>query len=158
MLLPVFAVAQSKKKRLKAEQQARMERMTVLQNHVKFLADDQLEGRRTGTQGEEKAMQYIIDQYKQMGLSPAGTDGFIQTFAVQEGRLPDSSTQLSVGGRSLSLMKEFFPLPYSPATRIKGSSAMALHESGEPWFWDLRELLEANTGNPAPIYSNILFG
>ena len=148
LLLPAMAVAQSKKKRLRAEQQARMERITVLQNHVKFLADDQLEGRRTGTRGEEKAMQYIIDQYKQMGVTPAGTDGFIQTFAVQEGRVPDTATRLTVGGRSLSLMKDFFPLPYSPGARIKGAAAMALHESGEPWFWDLRELLEANTGNP----------
>jgi hypothetical protein len=148
LLLPMLAGAQSKKKKRQADERARLERISLLQNHVKWLSDDQLEGRRTGTPGEEKAMQYIIDQYQQMGLAPAGALGFVQEFFVQEGRLPDSATRLMVGGRSLQLMKDFFPLAYSPSAKVTGSPAMALRESGEPWFFDLRELLEANTGNP----------
>jgi hypothetical protein len=148
LLLPTLVGAQSKKKKRMAEEQARIERITLLQNHVRILADDGLEGRRTGTAGEEKAMQYIVDQYQKMGISPAGTKGFVQEFFVQEGRLPDTSTRFLVGGRQLLLMKDYFPLPYSPAAKISGKPAMALHESGEPWFLDIRELLESNTGNP----------
>ena len=97
----MLAGAQSKKKKRQADERARLERISLLQNHVKWLSDDQLEGRRTGTPGEEKAMQYIIDQYQQMGLAPAGAQGFVQEFFVQEGRLPDSATRFMVGGRSL---------------------------------------------------------
>lgn len=148
LLLPLLANAQGKKKKRLAEERARMERITLLQSHLKFLADDGLEGRRTGTPGEEKAMQYIIEQYSAMGISPAGSQGFVQEFLVQEGKLPDSTTHFIVSGRRLQLMKDYFPLPYSPGTHLTASPAMALREAGEPWFSDIRELLESNAGNP----------
>ena len=43
--------------------------------HVKFLADDLLEGRGTGTRGGDIAAQYIASQFKSYGLTPAGDDG-----------------------------------------------------------------------------------
>ena len=42
---------------------------------VEFLADDLLEGRGPGTRGDRLAQKYIISQFKQMGLKPAGKDG-----------------------------------------------------------------------------------
>ena len=42
---------------------------------VEFLADDLLEGRGPGTRGDRLAQKYIISQFKQMGLKPAGNDG-----------------------------------------------------------------------------------
>jgi Zn-dependent M28 family amino/carboxypeptidase len=46
--------------------------------HVKFLADDSLEGRETGSEGLRKAESYIVDQFTKAGLQPAGTNGFYQ--------------------------------------------------------------------------------
>jgi Zn-dependent M28 family amino/carboxypeptidase len=46
--------------------------------HVKFLADDSLEGRETGSEGLRKAESYVVDQFTKAGLQPAGTDGFYQ--------------------------------------------------------------------------------
>jgi Zn-dependent M28 family amino/carboxypeptidase len=46
--------------------------------HIKFLADDNLEGRETGSEGLHKAQAYIVDQLKKSGLEPAGTNGFYQ--------------------------------------------------------------------------------
>jgi Zn-dependent M28 family amino/carboxypeptidase len=43
--------------------------------HVKFLADDLLEGRGTGTRGSDIAAQYIAAQFAADGLEPAGDDG-----------------------------------------------------------------------------------
>ncbi len=40
-----------------------------LKAHIAFLADDKLEGRRTGTNGELMAMNYIADQFKNIGLA-----------------------------------------------------------------------------------------
>jgi Zn-dependent M28 family amino/carboxypeptidase len=43
--------------------------------HVKFLADDLLEGRGTGARGGDIAAQYIATQFALDGLKPAGDDG-----------------------------------------------------------------------------------
>ena len=43
--------------------------------HVKFLADDLLEGRGTGTRGGDIAANYIATQFALDGLKPAGDDG-----------------------------------------------------------------------------------
>ncbi|MEI8111386.1 MAG: M28 family peptidase [Chitinophagia bacterium] len=148
LFLPLLAPAQSKKKKLQAELNARNERVGQLTSHVQYLSDDRLEGRRTGTQGEEMALQYIINQYRAMGLAPAGTDGFVQEFIINEGKQPDTSTRFQVESTKLVLMKDFFPLTFSKPGIVSGSPAMALQESGEPWFWDLKEILEANKSNP----------
>jgi len=43
--------------------------------HVKFLSDDLLEGRGTGTRGSELAANYIATQFALLGLQPAGDNG-----------------------------------------------------------------------------------
>lgn len=43
--------------------------------HVRFLADDLLEGRGTGQRGGDIAAQYIATQFALYGLKPAGDDG-----------------------------------------------------------------------------------
>ncbi len=47
-------------------------------NHVKFLADDKLEGRDTGSRGERAAQAYAVEQLKSAGAEPAGVNGFYQ--------------------------------------------------------------------------------
>ena len=36
--------------------------------HVKFLASDELEGRRAGTKGAERAAKYVANEFGQVGL------------------------------------------------------------------------------------------
>jgi len=43
--------------------------------HMAFLADDLLEGRGTGTRGQELAARYVAAQFEVLGLTPAGTAG-----------------------------------------------------------------------------------
>jgi hypothetical protein len=47
-------------------------------NHVKVLADDNMEGRETGSAGLRRAEAYVVQQLTQSGVEPAGTDGFYQ--------------------------------------------------------------------------------
>ncbi|WP_338732320.1 M28 family peptidase [Mangrovimonas cancribranchiae] len=54
-----------------------------IQEDVAFLANDKLEGRETGTEGEQKAAAYIVKRFKQIGLSPKGTQDFYQTFSFK---------------------------------------------------------------------------
>jgi len=42
----------------------------LLKNHVYTLAADSLEGRGLGTEGKLKAVDYIAEQFKQIGLKP----------------------------------------------------------------------------------------
>lgn len=43
--------------------------------HVRFLADPALGGRATGTRGNAVAARYVVEQFAQAPLSPAGDDG-----------------------------------------------------------------------------------
>ena len=47
-------------------------------NHIKFLADDKLEGRDTGSAGERAAQAYAVEELKAAGAEPAGVNGYYQ--------------------------------------------------------------------------------
>jgi len=64
--------------------------------HVKFLSDDLLEGRGTGTRGGDIAANYIAAQFALDGLQPAGDDGTYLQKVDFTGVLTQPSTTLSV--------------------------------------------------------------
>ena len=64
---------------------------------VKYLASPQLEGRGAGTQGLERASQYIEDRFKQLHLQPAGEKNSFRQ-ALQDDRCQAWSLQ-PVGSR-----------------------------------------------------------
>src|SRR5579863_10121845 len=74
--------------------------------HVQFLADDNLEGRQTGSEGLRKAQAYVVDQFKKAGLEPAGTDGYYQPvkFVSREIVESESSAALVSGGKAEPLV------------------------------------------------------
>ena len=47
---------------------------------VVYLADDKLEGRATGSEGEKLATEYIAMRFKEIGLEPKGNNGYFQDF------------------------------------------------------------------------------
>ena len=50
-----------------------------LENHISYLASDELEGRAPGSKGEELTLGYLAEQYTSMGLQPGNPDGlFVQ--------------------------------------------------------------------------------
>jgi len=49
--------------------------MDALLGHVKKLSSDEFEGRAPGTKGEELSVNYLIDEFKKVGLKPGNTDG-----------------------------------------------------------------------------------
>jgi hypothetical protein len=53
---------------------------TRIQEDVTYLASDKLEGRQTGTKGEKEAAKYVQKRFKELGMSPKGTKGFLQPF------------------------------------------------------------------------------
>src|SRR5439155_11011002 len=65
---------------------------------VRFLSDDLLEGRATGTHGHAIAEQYVAAQMQALGLRPAGGSEYLQRVPLCEARAEGS---LSVDGAEL---------------------------------------------------------
>lgn len=84
-----------------------------LQKHISFLADDKLEGRRAGTPGERVAMEYIVQQFRAIGLQPKGTKSFYQAFDIDDGKAMAPATKLVAFNRELKKNTDYFLLPYS---------------------------------------------
>lgn len=123
--------------------------VTDLQTNIGYLADDKLEGRRTGTPGEKLAYEFISTAFQNAGLQPKGNNGtYLQEFEVNDGRQINPSTHFIINGNDLKLNKEFFPLSISPNASIESVAAVAVQEAKNIWFWDLKEILTDNKNNP----------
>jgi Zn-dependent M28 family amino/carboxypeptidase len=90
-----------------------------LLRHTKILASDEFEGRAPGGKGEELTVDYLIDQFKRLGLQPGNPDGtYIQrvplvgitasevSITYQAG---ESRTTLAFPGESVVWTKRFVP-------------------------------------------------
>jgi peptidase M28-like protein/PDZ domain-containing protein len=141
-LLPAFFIhAQKLKKADKAV-------IANLQKHINYLADDKLEGRRAGTNGETLAMNYISAEFAQIGLLPKGVDSFFQAFDINDGKQINPATSFSIKGKELNKETDFFPFPFSANTTVEAQPALSLQEADMPWFFNLKETLEENKDNP----------
>jgi hypothetical protein len=119
-----------------------------LETHIRFLADDKLEGRRAGTNGEKLASNYISTEFQNAGLEMIENKSWLQPFDIDDGKQIDNTTNFTVSNNELELNKDYFPLAFSATKKVSGSLAIALQESGVPWFVDIKELLEENKDNP----------
>ena len=120
-----------------------------LKKEITYLASDKLQGRRTGTQGEKLAYEYLSDQFDKAGLAPKGDDhSFIQTFEINEGKQILPATHLIINDTSVETGKDFFPLIFSANGSAKGDVSPAFKEKGMPWFWDIKDILDENQNNP----------
>ncbi|MFN4285705.1 MAG: M20/M25/M40 family metallo-hydrolase [Lacibacter sp.] len=120
----------------------------LLQTHTGFLADDRLEGRRTGTAGEAEAARYIARQFEQYGLTPRGTEQWLQPFELNEGNAIGSSTLLILDGEHFRAGTDFFPFAWSANGSVAHLASPSIAEQGAPWFWDLKEVYAENASNP----------
>lgn len=145
LLLFVFFTQAGNSQKLKKSDQITLNNV---QSHIRYLSDDKLEGRRAGSKGEELAMDYISDQFKQIGLRPKGTVGYYQDFTIGEGKQANEGTHFIINDRELKMHEEYFPFPYSPNVSIEALPAIAMQETGMPWFIDLKDAMEENSNNP----------
>ena len=123
--------------------------LSDLQSSVSYLADDKLEGRRTGTAGEKLAYTYISDRFKTEGLIPKGDDNtYLQQFEINEGKQISKSTFFIVNGNDLKIDQDFFPLIFSANSSLEATPTISFQEKSMPWFLDLKDLLDKNKNNP----------
>ena len=65
-------------------------------NHVKVLADDNMEGRETGSAGLRRAQAYIVAQLTKAGLQPAGTNGFYQPVKLIQRQIDEKNSSAAL--------------------------------------------------------------
>ncbi|MCU7936263.1 MAG: M20/M25/M40 family metallo-hydrolase [Candidatus Thiodiazotropha sp. (ex Dulcina madagascariensis)] len=97
-----------------------------LRLHVHRLADDEMEGRLTGTRGEQRATRYVAAVFQQLGLEPGGDDaGFFQPFAFTAGAKLGEENRLTISGISqpepLTLHRDWRPLALSRSGRVEAT-------------------------------------
>ena len=90
-----------------------------LLDHIKFLASDDLKGRADGSPELERAADYIAQQFKEIGLRPAGDDGsWFQPFELNAGVRVGAGNALTIsdGKRSIrfALGSTYYPLSAVP--------------------------------------------
>src|SRR6266571_1602561 len=76
-------------------------------SHVKFLADDSLEGRDTGSEGLRKAQAYAVEQLQKAGLEPAGANGFYQSVRFSQYQVDESKSSLALAAGNQSVPLSF---------------------------------------------------
>jgi aminopeptidase YwaD len=101
-----------------------------LLKHVRYLASDQLEGRRAGSRGAELAAQYIANEFKSYGLTPVGDNGtYFQNFEFASGVKPGAvntfAYSTAAGLRSGELGKDFQPLGFSGSGTVQAGLVFA---------------------------------
>lgn len=72
---------------------------TAVRKHLYALSADEMEGRRAGTEGIEKAAQYIESEFQRIGLKTyANLNSYRQTFTFKPRRAKDSITSSNIIG------------------------------------------------------------
>lgn len=139
----VFVFAQKLKK---ADRQI-VENLTTT---VHYLADDKLEGRRAGTEGELQAASYIAERFKAIGIAAKGDNGlYLQAFDIPDGKKINQGTLFIVNGKELKAEVDYFPFPFSPNVSVaEAAVALSLSERNAPWFKDIEAVVEENKDNP----------
>ena len=81
-------------------------RPEAMRAHIRFLADDLLEGRGTGTRGYQLAANYVAARFEALGLEPAGVNGtYFQPVPLRKVDLEPGRSSMSVSrnGQVLTL-------------------------------------------------------
>jgi Zn-dependent M28 family amino/carboxypeptidase len=64
--------------------------------HVRVLADDNMEGRDTGSEGLRRAQAYVVEQLQKDGLRPAGVKGYYQPVKFVTRRIVEQDCSLAL--------------------------------------------------------------
>jgi hypothetical protein len=118
---------------------------TILKNikkSIQYLADDKLEGRRTGTAGEKLAFDFIAKQFEINHLEKINAnEGYIQPFEVNEGIMLTKENFLSFANNTFELNEDYFPMPFSQNVNTSAWGRAVK-------FYDVNELISENKDNP----------
>ena len=92
-----------------------------MQQHVRYLSNDKLEGRATGSAGEQLAATYIIEHFRETGILPAGDNGtYLQAFEARAGKKPGPDNYIVAQNKVYSMQDSIYPHPMSANGSVSG--------------------------------------
>jgi hypothetical protein len=106
-----------------------------LKADISYLASDDLEGRRTGSEGERKAADYIQARYEKEKIAPY-QGAYKHPFHFVYGKEIGELTQIKIDDNSMKLKDDAFPMPFSANTSSKLSADILpdVFEQGNIWM------------------------
>lgn len=97
-----------------------------LLSHIRYLASDQLEGRKAGSKGAKLAAQYIAAEFKSYGLQTVSAGkNYVQPFEIVTGVEAGKGNLLKSGKTSWKMDKDFRPLGFSSSGSFMGDVVFA---------------------------------
>jgi Zn-dependent M28 family amino/carboxypeptidase len=77
---------------------------SVYRKHVAMLASDEFEGRKPGTAGETRTLEYLEGEFRKLGLEPGNGSSFLQQVPMVEiAAAPEASLGFTTGNDVVSL-------------------------------------------------------
>ena len=65
-------------------------------SHIQVLADDNMEGRNTGSPGHLRAARFLASEFERAGLKPAGINGYLQPVKFKVAQLDEEHSSLAL--------------------------------------------------------------
>lgn len=101
--------------------------------HVRYLADDRLEGRAVGSDGARCAADYLAAQFSAMGLEAAGSQGnYFQPFPIRKGAELGPDNRLTIAGQPLDTGTDWLPFGFSASGSLHGELIFGGHGLSSP--------------------------
>ncbi len=96
-----------------------------LRTRLYQFADDSMQGRRIGEIGNAKGTDYIAQEFRRLGLKPAGDSGtFFQVLPFGPIGFDSGGSRLSVRGAALTAARDWIPMTPSAPGRIASTAVI----------------------------------
>jgi Zn-dependent M28 family amino/carboxypeptidase len=121
------SVALAQNVKLDAKTKSAMDRVDKekIKSHITYLADDKLKGRKPGTEGYQTAVDYVVKQFTEIGMIPAGDNGtYLQKLILRRATVNNKISRVVLTDRlgnvdSLAAGKDIFIVPGVLQTEVQ---------------------------------------
>ena len=107
LVLSACAVGPAADLSARAEPEAAEISASAIEAHIRFLADDLMEGRNAGERGYDLAANYVEAQYRVIGLEPGGTEGYRAVVPLQTMTAVPEAARAAIDGVALTPGEDF---------------------------------------------------
>lgn len=103
-----------------------------LMSHIEVISSDDFEGRAPASRGEDLTVEYIVENLREMGISPGMPDGsYIQEFPLLGQQVDGSSAVITISGEGeeteLEYTADFMAWPSNESEQVDISNAELLY-------------------------------
>lgn len=106
-----------------SEQRPSQSPLKNMQNDIKILASDSLEGREAGTEGEIMARDYIASQLEMNHIKPLFPNSYFRKFSFKDGN-DYSKSSLTIGDTEFKVNEDYIPSSKSINGNVNGDLLM----------------------------------